>query len=103
MPGANAPFAHAVVFGKGKKEKGLVLGKTKSEVAAAEIREVEAVAVRRTHPPRSVVPRTTAKGVFTSINRTLFLTAVVALLVLRTRPLCNVTTSIYAKLKLVLV
>ena len=37
------------------------LGKTKSDVVVAVIRVV-VVAVRRTHPPRFVVPRTTAKG-----------------------------------------
>ena len=76
--------------GKRKEEKGLIIpGKTKSEAAVAVNRAV-VVAVRRTHPPRSAVPRTPAKGVSTGINRTLLLTSVVALLVLRTRPLSDV-------------
>ncbi len=67
-----------------EKGKGLVPGKTKSdEVEVAESREAEvAVAGRRTHPPRCVAPRTTAKGVFTGRNRTLLLAAIVAFLVL---------------------
>ena len=79
--------------GKRKEEKGLIApGKTKSDVVVAVIR-VEVVAVRRTHPPRFVDPRTPAKGVFISItrlHRTLLLTPVIAPLVLRTRPLPDV-------------
>ena len=44
-----------------EKGRGLVPGKTKSDDVVAAIRVV-GEAVRRTHPPRFVVPRTTAKG-----------------------------------------
>ena len=76
-----------------QEEKGLVLGKTKSDVEAA-VNRVAVVAVRRTHPPRSVVPRTTAKGILTGRNRTLLLTPVIALRVCRTRPLPHVAQHI---------
>jgi len=56
--GADAPLAHAGVFGKGKLEKGkrkegkgLVPGEVKSDEIAAAIRAV-VVAAHRTHPPR---------------------------------------------------
>ena len=77
--------------GQGSLEKGrgLVLGKTKSDADAA-VSRVADVAVRRTHPSRSVAPRTTAKCCNFSRNRTLLFAAIVALLVLRTRPLPHV-------------
>ena len=55
--------------GQGSLEKGrgLVPGKTKSDDVVAAIRVV-GEAVRRTHPPREALPRTTAKGVFTGRN-----------------------------------
>ena len=53
--GADAPSPYAGVFGKVKKGRGLVLGKTKSEVDAA-VTRVVVVAVRRTHPPRNAAP-----------------------------------------------
>ena len=55
------PTQGSLEKGKRKEGRGLVLGKAKSEVAAAVIRVREAEAVRRTHPPRSAAPRTTAK------------------------------------------
>jgi hypothetical protein len=83
-----------------KREKGLVPGKTKSdaaEVAGIRHEADDAEPPGGTHPPRNVVPRTTAKGVSAGRNSTLLLTPVIALRVCRTRPLCNVTTSIYPK------
>jgi len=64
-----------------EEEKGLVPGKTKSE-AVEPVTRPEAVPVGGTHEPRSVVPRTPAKGVFTGRNRTLLVTPVIAFLVL---------------------
>jgi hypothetical protein len=64
-------------FEEGKRKEGkelIVPGKTKSEEAVVVSRVVE-VAVRRTHPPRSEVPRTPAKGIFTGRIRTLLLAA----------------------------
>ena len=78
--------------GQGSLEKGkglIVLGKTKSEEVGPVIR-LAAESEGGTHVPRFVEPRTPAKGVRTGRNRTLFLTAIVALLVLRTRPLPHV-------------
>ena len=82
--GADAPSPHAGVYEKGKRKegRGLVPGKTKSDVKVAENREAEDAAVRRTHPPRSEVPRTTAKGVSAGRNRTLLFAAIVVLIVL---------------------
>ena len=87
---ADAPLPHAEVFGKGK---GLVLGEAKSEVGVPVIR-LEAEPAGGTHEPRSVVPRTPVKGVITGLTQTLFLTAVIATIVLRTRPLFNVTAHV---------
>jgi hypothetical protein len=66
-----------------EKGRGLVLGEAKSEtaVAVAVTRVVEA-AGRRTHPPRSAEPQTTAKGVSAGRNRTLLFAAIVTSLVL---------------------
>ena len=89
--GADAPQP---AQGSLEKGRGLVLGKTKSDVEAAVIRETEAGADRRTHPPRAVEPRTTAKGVFTGRNRTLLFAAIIALPVLRTRPLIHVAAHV---------
>ena len=50
-----------------EKGRGLVPGKTKSDVEVA-VSRVEVAAVRRTHPPRAVGPRTTAKGVSAGRN-----------------------------------
>ena len=46
-----------------EKGRGLVLGKTKSDVDAAFIQVVVAVVGRRTHTPRFVAPRTTVNRV----------------------------------------
>ena len=54
-------------FPKGKKGRGLVPGKTKSDAFVA-VTRVVAPAGRRTHPLRFVDPRTPVKGVFTGRN-----------------------------------
>ena len=66
-----------------------VPGEAKSEVVEAVIRG-GVVAARRTHVPRFSEPRTPANGVINGRNQTLFLPPVIALLVLRTRPLPDV-------------